>query len=57
MVAAAHQHGARAAALTFFPHPRRVIQNLVDPYYLARLEDRLRWLAETGDGSRGCSSV
>ncbi len=48
MVAAANEVGARTAVLTFFPHPQRVLQNLTDPYYLATLEDRVRWIAEQG---------
>ncbi|MCA9933642.1 MAG: bifunctional riboflavin kinase/FAD synthetase [Ardenticatenaceae bacterium] len=48
MVRAARVHGARAAVLTFFPHPKRVIQNLTGPYYITRLEDRVALLAEMG---------
>jgi len=48
MVYQARAAGLRTAVLTFFPHPRRVIQNLIEPYYLARLEDRVRWIAEIG---------
>lgn len=48
MVAAAQKNGARTAVLTFFPHPRRVIQNLTDPYYIATLDDRVKWIAELG---------
>ncbi|MCP4423620.1 MAG: bifunctional riboflavin kinase/FAD synthetase [Chloroflexi bacterium] len=48
MVAAAKEQGARTAVLTFFPHPKRVIQNLTGPYYLDSLEDRVTLLAEQG---------
>lgn len=48
MVEAAQKVGAQTAVLTFFPHPRRVIQNLTDPYYIATLEDRVKWIAELG---------
>ncbi|HFE67361.1 MAG TPA: bifunctional riboflavin kinase/FAD synthetase [Chloroflexi bacterium] len=48
MVAAAQKAGAQTAVLTFFPHPRRVIQNLTDPYYIATLDDRVKWIAELG---------
>ncbi len=48
MVAAAQKAGARPAVLTFFPHPRRVIQKLTDPYYIATLDDRVKWIAELG---------
>jgi hypothetical protein len=34
MVAAAKEAGTRTAVLTFFPHPKRVLFNLTDPYYL-----------------------
>lgn len=48
MVAAAQEEGARTAVLTFFPHPKRVLLNLTDPYYLSSLEDRVQWLADLG---------
>lgn len=48
MVKAARAQGARAAVLTFFPHPKRVIQNLTGPYYITRLEDRVALLVEMG---------
>lgn len=48
MVAAAREKGARTAVLTFFPHPKRVLQNLTGPYYLTTLEDRVALLAEQG---------
>lgn len=48
MVAAAQKDGARTAVLTFFPHPKRVLQNLTGPYYLTTLEDRVALLAEQG---------
>ncbi|RMG99144.1 MAG: bifunctional riboflavin kinase/FAD synthetase [Chloroflexi bacterium] len=48
MVQAARAAGCRAAVLTFFPHPRRVIQNLTTPYYITTLEDRVSLLAESG---------
>ncbi|HEX6384370.1 MAG TPA: bifunctional riboflavin kinase/FAD synthetase [Anaerolineae bacterium] len=48
LVAAAGAHGARAAALTFFPHPKRVIQNVQGPYYITTLPDRVQLLAEQG---------
>ncbi len=48
MVAAAQAHGVRSAVLTFFPHPKRVLQNLRDRYYITTLEDRERLLAELG---------
>ncbi|MFO7538112.1 MAG: bifunctional riboflavin kinase/FAD synthetase [Chloroflexota bacterium] len=48
LVAAAREAHARAAVLTFFPHPKRVIQNLTDRYYLTTLEDRVALLADLG---------
>ncbi|MEJ2746346.1 MAG: bifunctional riboflavin kinase/FAD synthetase [Anaerolineae bacterium] len=48
MVAAAEKEGARTAVLTFFPHPKRVLQNLTGPYYLTTLEDRVALLVEQG---------
>jgi riboflavin kinase/FMN adenylyltransferase len=48
MVARARQDGARAAALSFFPHPRRVLQTLPPRFYLTTLDDRVRLLAEQG---------
>jgi riboflavin kinase / FMN adenylyltransferase len=48
LVAAAREDHARAAVLTFFPHPKRVIQNLTDRYYLTTLEDRVALLAGLG---------
>lgn len=48
MVERAHSSGVRAAALTFFPHPRRVLQTLPPRFYLTTLDDRVRLLAELG---------
>ena len=46
MVEAAQNSGARSAVLTFFPHPKRVIQNLPERYYINSLKDRLALLAD-----------
>lgn len=48
MVAAAQKAKARTAVLTFFPHPKRVIQQLNDPYYLGTLDERVSLLANLG---------
>lgn len=48
MVSRAHEEGMRAAALTFFPHPRRVLHTLPPRFYLTTLDDRVRLLAEQG---------
>jgi len=48
MVAQARQDGVRAAALTFFPHPRRVLQTLPPRFYLTTLDDRVNLLAGQG---------
>lgn len=48
MISAAKVAGARTAVLTFFPHPKRVIQPMTEPYYLGTLEERVGWLASEG---------
>ncbi len=48
MVTAARQQGVRAAVLTFFPHPKRIVQNLTGPYYITRLSDRVALLEALG---------
>ncbi len=45
MVDAAQTDGVRSAVLTFFPHPKRVIQELPTRYYINTLEDRLALLS------------
>lgn len=46
MVSAAKKEGARTAVLTFFPHPKRVLQNLTESYYITTIEDRVQLLGE-----------
>lgn len=48
MLGEAHAAGAQAAALTFFPHPQRVIRGETGRFYLATLEERLRLLTAVG---------
>jgi riboflavin kinase/FMN adenylyltransferase len=48
MVAAARKDGARTAVLTFFPHPKRVLQSLTGAYYITTIEDRVQLLSEQG---------
>lgn len=48
MVTAAQQVGARTAVITFFPHPRQLLQTATDAYYLATLADRVAWLGDAG---------
>lgn len=48
MAEQAHQAGRRAAALTFFPHPRRVLHTLPPRFYLTTLDERVHLLAEQG---------
>lgn len=49
MVKQARKDEVRTAALTFFPHPRRVLQpDLPQRFYLTTLGDRLRLLASAG---------
>lgn len=48
VVAAARQDGTRAAVLTFFPHPARLIQGITGRYYLNTVQDRVQLLADLG---------
>lgn len=48
MSAEAQREGARAAVLTFFPHPLEVIQGITGRIYLTTLERRVRLLAAQG---------
>ncbi len=48
MAAEARAAGMRTAALTFFPHPRRVLHTLPPRFYLTTLDERVRLLAEQG---------
>lgn len=48
MVARAREAGMRAAALSFFPHPRRVLHTLPPRFYLTTLDERVRLLAAQG---------
>jgi riboflavin kinase/FMN adenylyltransferase len=48
MVGQARELGMRAAALTFFPHPRRVLRTLPPRFYLTTLDERVRLLAAQG---------
>lgn len=48
MSAASRNANARAAALTFFPHPRSVVPGQSSPFYLCTLDDRVELLAEQG---------
>ena len=48
VVESAESLQARPAALTFYPHPREVIQGRTDPFYLSRFEERLELIAEQG---------
>jgi riboflavin kinase/FMN adenylyltransferase len=48
MIAAAQKAGVRTAVLTFFPHPKRVIQQMTEPHYLTTLNERVRLLAKLG---------
>ena len=48
MVDAARSQGARPAVLTFFPHPRAVIQGLSGRIYLTTLDERVQLLAAQG---------
>ena len=48
MVGQARAAGMRTAALTFFPHPRRVLHTLPPRFYLTTLDERVRLLAAQG---------
>jgi riboflavin kinase/FMN adenylyltransferase len=48
MESRAREEGMRTAALTFFPHPRRVLQTLPPRFYLTTLDDRVHLLADQG---------
>ena len=48
MVAAAREAGARAAVLTFFPHPGAVIHNRHGRLYLSTLHERISLLTSQG---------
>ncbi|WP_420629471.1 bifunctional riboflavin kinase/FAD synthetase [Candidatus Leptofilum sp.] len=48
MISEAKKAGARTAVLTFFPHPKRVIQQMTEPYYLGTLDQRVALLAKLG---------
>lgn len=46
MASTAHAGGARAAALTFYPHPSAIIHGRRDRLYLCTLTERVEMLAE-----------
>ncbi len=46
MADAAQKAGVRSAVLTFFPHPKRVIQKLTGRYYINPLQERLSFLGQ-----------
>lgn len=48
LVAAARAADVRSAVLTFFPHPKRVLQKVQGRYYITTLEDRVRLLGAQG---------
>lgn len=48
LIASARAKGLRAAALTFFPHPRRVLQTMPPRFYLNTLDDRVHLLGQQG---------
>lgn len=48
LAASAREQGVRSAVLTFFPHPKRVILDLQDRFYITTLEDRVALIAEAG---------
>jgi riboflavin kinase/FMN adenylyltransferase len=48
MVESARMNGARPAVLTFYPHPRELLQGQQEPFYICTLEKRLELLSELG---------
>lgn len=48
MAAAAEEAGVRSAVITFFPHPKRVLLNLPERYYINSLDERLALIADQG---------
>ncbi len=48
MVASAAANGAKSAVLTFFPHPKRVLQGLQGRYYLTTVMERVQQMADLG---------
>lgn len=48
LIAAGRALDVQTAVLTFFPHPKRVVQKLTGPYYLSTLEDRIDFIASLG---------
>ena len=48
MAESAQENGARPAVLTFYPHPRELLQGPQEPFYLCTLEKRLELMSELG---------
>lgn len=48
MIAAAREEGARPAVLSFYPHPRQVIQRIEGRMYLTTLERRVQLIGAQG---------
>ncbi len=48
MAGAANASGVRSAVLTFYPHPKRLLQNLQGRHYINTLQDRLALLLDQG---------
>lgn len=48
MVDGAHGAGCRAAVMTLYPHPSRVLRNLTTPIYLSTFEERCDLLGQLG---------
>ena len=48
MVTEAKREGMRTAVLTFFPHPKRVVQQLIGRHYITTLQDRVTLLGQQG---------
>lgn len=48
MAEAAREAGMRSVVITFFPHPKRILQSLPGRYYITTLDERLALLAAQG---------
>ncbi len=48
LVAGAHAQAAKAAVLTFYPHPAVVLRNLTGPYYLTTPDERANLIGKLG---------
>ena len=48
LAAGAHNEGAPAVILTFYPHPAAILRNFNYPFYLTDIEERIKLLGDAG---------